>query len=187
MPFERTSVPLTVRSAVGDLFGKSVCRVRIDDDEDYLKYPFKALLHPLGMNRTFLETDWNGDFILSSQVWTTARDLARLGQLYLNDGVWDGKRLLPEGWAQYVATPSPDQPGPRSNGAPRPGYGAHFWLYDESWGLPAGTYAARGNRGQFLVIVPARNILVVRRGFDDGGGFDVERFTADIISALAEE
>ena len=162
-------------------------RERIDDDKDYLKYPFEALLHPLGMNRTFLETDWNGDFILSSQVWTTARDLTRMGLLYLNDGVWEGERILPEDWAAYVAAPSPDQPRPRADGAPRPGYGAHFWLYDENWGLPDGAYAARGNRGQFLVIVPARNVLVVRRGFDDGGGFDVERFTSDILGALREK
>ncbi len=161
-------------------------RERMDNDKAFLEYPFSEVLLPLGMDRTFLETDWNGDFILSSQVWTTARDLARLGILYLNDGVWNGKRILPEGWAAYVATPAPDQPGPRANGNPSPGYGAQFWLYDESWGLPDGTYAARGNRGQYLVIIPSRNVLVVRRGFDDGGGFDVAKFASDILAALPE-
>ena len=56
------------------------------------------------------ETDWDGDFILSSQVWTTARDLGRLGLLYLNDGVWNGEQILPEGWSGYVAALAPVQP-----------------------------------------------------------------------------
>ena len=159
---------------------------RMKNDRAFLKYPFEKVLAPLGMDRTFLETDWNGDFVLSSQVWTTARDLVRLGLLYLNDGVWNGARILPEGWAAYVAMPAPDQPGPRANGERRPGYGAQFWLYDQSWGLPDGTYAARGNRGQYLVIIPSRNIVVVRRGFDDGGGFDVAKFASDILAVLPE-
>ncbi|MCK5749659.1 MAG: serine hydrolase, partial [Oricola sp.] len=87
-----------------------VLHERMNDDRKFLEYPFVKVLGPLGMDHTFLETDWNGDFIMSSQVWTTARDLARLGLLYLNDGVWEGKRILPEGWAAYVATPAPAQP-----------------------------------------------------------------------------
>ena len=160
-------------------------RERMNNDSKYLRYPFETILLPLGMDRTFLETDWNGDFILSSQVWTTARDLARLGLLYLNDGVWDGQRILPEGWAEYVSTPAPAQPPlRRANGALYPGYGAQFWLYGERHGLPTGSYAARGNRGQYLMIVPDRDLLIVRRGFDDGGGFDLARFSADLIAAL---
>ncbi|MGD9800122.1 MAG: serine hydrolase, partial [Parvularculaceae bacterium] len=58
------------------------------------------------------------------------------------------------------------------------------WLYGEDHGLLKGTYAARGNRGQFLVIIPERNVLVVRRGFDDGGGFDIARFSADVLQML---
>lgn len=164
-----------------------VLREQMNDDQAFLQYPFDRVLGPLGMNHTFLETDWNGDFVLSSQVWTTARDLARIGLLYLNDGVWDGERILPEEWSEYVATPAPAQPQLQSaNGTQRPGYGAQFWLYGERHGLPEGTYAARGNRGQFLVIIPARNILLVRRGFDDGGGFDLVRFTADVLAALEQ-
>lgn len=165
-------------------------RERLDDDDDFLAFPFEALLHKIGMRNTFLETDWNGDFILSSQVWTTARDMARLGLLYLNDGVWEGKRILPEGWAAYVATPAADQPGPRANGDPSPGYGAQWWLYDESFGLPNGSYAARGNRGQYLMVIPERNVLVVRRGFDSnqpgGGRFDLAAFSRDVLAALPE-
>lgn len=165
-------------------------RERMDDDDDFLAFPFEALLHKIGMRNTYLETDWNGDFILSSQVWTTARDLARLGLLYLNDGVWGDERILPEGWAAFVATPAADQPGPRANGDPNPGYGGQWWLYDESWGLPNGSYAARGNRGQYLMIIPERNILIVRRGFDSnqpgGSSFDLAAFSRDVLAALPE-
>jgi len=163
---------------------------RIGNDRKYLEYPFKKVLHPLGMDHTFLETDWNGDFIMSSQVWTTARDLARIGQLYLNDGMWGDKRILPEGWAGFVATPAADEPGPRANGDPSPGYGAQFWLYGESFGLPTGSYAARGNRGQYLMIIPERNVLIIRRGYDSnlpgGGRFDLAKFSSDILAALEE-
>ncbi len=162
-------------------------RERMDDNRKYLEFPFTALLNPLGMNHTFLEADWNGDFVMSSQVWTTARDLARIGLLYLNDGVWEGRRILPEGWAEYAASPAPAPlPMTRADGSQFPGYGAQFWLYGPRHGLPEGTYAARGNRGQILMIIPSRNVLIVRRGFDDGGGFDIERFTADILEALAD-
>ncbi len=157
-------------------------REKMKSDKAYLAYPFEQVLAPLGMDHTFLETDWNGDFILSSQVWTTARDLARIGLLYLNESVWEGERILPENWAAFVATPAPSQPADAV--APRPGYGAQFWLYGEEHGLPEGTYAASGNRGQYLVIIPERNILIVRRGFDDGGGFDIARFSADVLQML---
>ncbi len=165
-----------------------VLREAMSDDERYWRYPFEQVLAPLAMDHTFLETDWNGDFVMSSQVWTTARDLARIGMLYLNDGVWDGARILPEGWSRFVATPAPDQPLDRREGENRPGYGAQFWLFGPRHGLPEGTYAAMGNRGQYLVIVPTRNILIVRRGFDDNGGagFDIARFSADILAAIGD-
>ncbi|MFC2951915.1 serine hydrolase domain-containing protein [Marinicaulis aureus] len=160
-------------------------RERMKNDQQYIEYPFWRVLLPLGMEHTFLETDWNGDFVMSSQVWTTARDLSRIGLLYLADGVWEGERILPKGWANYVATPAPAQPPlTRANGAQMPGYGAQFWLFGERHGLPEGTYAAQGNRGQYLVIIPAHNMLVVRRGFDDGGGFDIAKFSADLLAAL---
>lgn len=160
-------------------------RAAMDDDSRYLAYPFESLLWRIGMTRTVPETDWGGDFVFSSQVWTTARDMARLGLLYLNDGVWDGERILAEGWTDYVAAPAPAQP-PRGAG-----YGAQFWLFGPEQNLPEGTYAAQGNRGQYLFIMPERNVLVVRRGFDavgpGGEGFDIDRFTADVLATLPEE
>jgi len=133
----------------------------------------------LGMNHTVAEADWQGGYILSSQVWTTARDLALFGQIYLDDGVLNGTRILPEGWAEYVSTPSGPQPeGPF-------GYGAGFWLMNKSEGVPADTFAAFGNRGQYVVIVPSRNVVIVRRGEDPvGSRFDIAAFTRDVLATL---
>lgn len=143
-------------------------------------------LHPhqmfdaLGMTRTWAETDWQGNYILSSQVWTTARDMARMGLLYLGDGTWDGKRLLPEGWRNYVARPS----GPQPQGNPF-GYGASFWLMNRSEGVPADAFAAFGNRGQYLVIIPSRDLVIVRRGYDSvGDPFDIAKFTAEVLKHI---
>ena len=149
------------------------------DDERYADYPSKALFEPLGMTHTVAERDWRGNYILSSQVWSTARDLARLGQFWLQDGVWQGQRLLPEGWMAYMTTPSGPQP------ADGPGYGATLWLFGPKQGLPAGSYAAQGNRGQFVMVVPSEHLVVVRRGEDPGAArFDIAGFTAEVIESL---
>lgn len=139
----------------------------------------ELLLRPLGLTGTFAEKDWRQNYVLSSQVWATTRDLARLGQFWLDDGVVDGRRLLPNGWMRWMTTPSGPQP---EDG---PGYGATLWLFGPAQGLPVGSYAAQGNRGQFIMVVPSRRLVVVRRGEDPAGaGFDIARLTADIAAAL---
>lgn len=151
-----------------------------------LAFPFTELLWKTGMTRTTPETDWRGDFILSSQVWMTARDLARLALLYQNGGRLGGEQLLPPDWPAYVERADATQPPNAGNGAP--GYGAGFWRWGGVSGLPAGTYAMNGNRGQYAVILPkdaGTGLIVVRRGFDHGGeGFDMPRFAADVVAAL---
>ena len=154
-------------------------RSKLGDGERALAFPFEALLWKIGMTRTVPETDWQGNFILSSQVWTTARDLGRLGLLYLNDGMWNGERLLPAGWGAYVSRRGPAQP------ASGYGYGATFWTFPADAGLPADAYIAQGNRGQYLAIVPSRRIVIVRRGYDGPGtAFDPAPFIRDVLSAL---
>ena len=161
-------------------------REEMDNDRRYHSFPFKALLHKIGMYHTVPEMDWGGDFIFSSQVWTTSRDLARLGLLYLNDGVWEGERLLPEGWSGYVSAPLGAQPPNRLGKKaeePGRGYGAQFWRYENYNNVPAGTYAALGNRGQFLIIVPDLDLLIIRRGYDwRGNYFDGPKFTGAVAS-----
>ena len=146
----------------------------------FTAHPPAELFDRLGMTHTFAETDWRGNYILSSQVWTTARDLARFGQLYVQDGVWEGERLLPEGWRAFVSTPSGPQPPTGAFG-----YGATFWMMNRSEGVPADAFAAFGNRGQYVVIVPSRNVVIVRRGEDPAGkGFDVAAFARDVLASL---
>jgi len=149
----------------------------------FAAHPPAELFARLGMKGTVAETDWQGNYILSSQVWATADDLAKLGQLYLDDGVLpDGTRILPEGWVRYVTTPSGPQPPTGTFG-----YGAGFWLLNKEEGVPPDTFAAIGNRGQYVVIVPSRKVVIVRRGEDPAGsGFDIAAFTRDVLAALGD-
>lgn len=148
-------------------------------------YPPSEFFEKLGMNHTVAETDIRGGYILSSQVWSTAPDLAKLGQLYLNDGIWNGERLLPENWREYVSDPS----GPQPEGTDW-GYGAGWWSFrrpegNAFEGIPDDAFAARGNRGQYVVVVPSRNVVIVRRGEDMvGTRFDIAAFTRDVLAAL---
>ncbi|MDO6414057.1 serine hydrolase [Sphingomonas sp. BIUV-7] len=158
-------------------------REAINDDAAYPAFPYRELLWKIGMTRTTLETDWNNDFIVSGQCWSTARDFGRLGLLYLADGVWRGERILPAGWSAYVSTPAPAQPPKGSIGGDA-GYGAQFWLHGGMEGLPPVAYAAFGARGQYAVIVPSQDLVVVRRGFDGASAFKIQTFAADVIRAL---
>jgi CubicO group peptidase (beta-lactamase class C family) len=154
-------------------------RAALNDDARYLAFPRTELFDRIGMTHTVAETDWQGNFILSSQVWSTARDLARLGLLWLNDGVWQGERILPEGWVKYMTTPSGPQP------VEGPGYGATMWLFGPKQGLPEGSYAAQGNRGQYIMVIPSERLVIVRRGEDPvGARFDIAKFSADVAAAL---
>jgi CubicO group peptidase (beta-lactamase class C family) len=151
----------------------------LGDGEASRAFPFTHLLWKIGMTRTVPETDWRGHFILSSQVWTTARDLARLGLLHQNDGVWNGERILPEGWRDYV----------HRRGAAQPpsgyGYGSGWWTFPSASGLPADAIVARGNRGQFVAVIPSRRLVIVRRGFDGTGmTFDLDPFVREVLAAL---
>jgi CubicO group peptidase (beta-lactamase class C family) len=153
---------------------------RLGDGDEARLFPFRALFWKIGMFRTVPETDWRGHFIMSSQVWTTARDLARLGLLYQNDGVWNGERILPEGWRDYVGRHGPAQPAAGGDG-----YGATWWTFPADSGLPRDAIVAQGNRGQYLAVIPSRNLVIVRRGYDGtGANFDIDAFTRDVLAAL---
>jgi CubicO group peptidase (beta-lactamase class C family) len=158
-------------------------RYRLGDDERYLRYPYDELLHPLGMYHTRMEIDHLGNFVGSSQTYTTARDLTRFGMLLENDGVWNGKRLLPEGWVKFSSTPAPTRPPVKGQW----GYGAQFWLLDQMPGVPAGTFTTAGNKGQYVTVVPGHDLVIVRTGVDpEGKRFLQDRLVAAVVEALAK-
>ena len=121
-------------------------------------------------------------------MYATARDWARFGLLYLQDGVWEGERILPEGWVSYSTTPTPTAPNGR--------YGAHFWTNGEEgtpedarpWkSLPADSFYAAGYEGQYIVVVPSRKLVVVRLGLTKKfKAWDMESFVSSILEAIAE-
>jgi CubicO group peptidase (beta-lactamase class C family) len=152
----------------------------IGNDKEYLEFPRKALLDRIGMRNTLIGTDRFGDFILSSQVYTNARDLARFGMLYLQNGMWRGERLVSEAWIRFVRTPAPAT----ASGGHQ--YGGHFWLVpDNRTDVPKDAYSTNGNRGQFTIIVPSHDVVIVRRGLDYGRqGFNNWDLTREVLKAI---
>lgn len=154
------------------------------DDLSYLRFPYDRLLQRIGMHHTWMETDHQGNFIGSSQVYTTARDLGRFALLYLEDGMWNGERILPEGWSEFVASPAPAFPAEPG----RTGYGAQFWLLGGVEGLPPGTYTTSGNKGQHATLLPEHDMVVVRTGVDPAGRrWDHPKFVKDVLEAFARD
>lgn len=150
---------------------------------EYARFPRTALFDRIGISGAVLETDASGTFAASSFMYATARDWARLGVLYLQDGTWNGARILPDGWVAYTRTPAPAD-ATRS-------YGAHFWLQvpaefrGSSSGLPNDAFHAAGHEGQFVTIVPSRETVIVRLGKTrDPRSWDHEAFVRKILDAL---
>jgi CubicO group peptidase (beta-lactamase class C family) len=129
--------------------------------EQYLTYPQRALFDKIGIRRQVLEPDPWGNFLLSGYDYGTARNWARLGLLYLRDGVWNGQRLLPEGFTKFVSTPAPAWR--------RPEYGGQFWINGVGqWNLPRDAYFMSGAGGQHTFIVPSHDLVIVRMGHQPG-------------------
>lgn len=159
-------------------------------EEEYLEYPRRALLDRIGMRNTLLSVDRFGDFILSSQVYTNARDLARFGMLYLQGGVWNGERLLSEEWIEFIRTPAPSTTGRNraNDGGSGSGsfYGAQWWLVpDDRTDVPKDMYSTSGNRGQYVIVIPSHDLVIVRRGLDYGRqGFDRWDLAREVLKAF---
>jgi hypothetical protein len=162
-----------------------IARRAIGEDA-YPSWPRRALFDPLGMASAIFEQDASGTFVGSSFLFATARDWARFGLLHARDGVWDGRRLLPEGWIKLVTTPTPQASGGR--------YGAHWWLKlskelggetDAAKRLPADAFHALGHEGQCLTVIPSRALVIVRLGLSiDITAWDHAAFLADLFDAL---
>lgn len=162
------------------LLGVYAMKQALGGEKEYAEFPRKALLDRIGMRNTLVSVDRFGDFILSSQVYTNARDLARFGLLYLNNGVWNGERLLSEEWIDFTRTPAPATVGKGGQ------YGGQWWLVPESRNdVPKDAYSTNGNRGQYTVVVPSHNLVIVRRGLDYGRqGFSQWDLTREVLKAV---
>jgi len=127
-----------------------------------------------------METDAVGSPIGATQVYATARDWARLGQLFLDDGVSGSRRVLPRDWVAYSTRLTPE------SGAF--GYGAGLWTHPSAGvgvrDMPVGSFMARGARGQFVIVVPAARLVIVKLGDADTPGGDIEAMTQVVGVAL---
>ncbi len=149
--------------------------------DDYHAFPWTGLFDRIGIKNAVLETDAWGNFILTGYDYMSARDWARFGLLHLNDGMWEGQRILPEGWAELVSAPAPAHPSD--------GYGGLFWLnaggaYDR---MPPDAYWPAGFMGQNTVIIPSRDMVIVRLGPSPGGFAPyLNKVVGDLLDAVHE-
>jgi CubicO group peptidase (beta-lactamase class C family) len=151
--------------------------------EEYLSFPRRALFDKIGVRTMVMETDPFGNFLTQGYELASARDWARLGNLYLQDGVWNGERILPEGYVKFVSTVAPawDADG-------RPIYGGFFWINGTSrFPVPEDAYYMTGVGGQTTLIIPSHSLVVVRMGHYKGsapGGQSFGRALAMLMDAV---
>ncbi|MDW3211206.1 MAG: serine hydrolase [Reichenbachiella sp.] len=149
--------------------------------ENYLKFPYDSLFGRLGMYSMRIETDATGDFVGSSYAWATARDWAKIGQLYLQNGVWEGEEIISPEWVSFIQEPA--------NGSDQL-YGGHFWI--NSGGrfsnVPLDAYSMNGFHSQRIMIIPSLDLVIVRLGVTyKRGDFDFNDWYGKIISAVEKD
>jgi CubicO group peptidase (beta-lactamase class C family) len=151
--------------------------------EEYLSFPHRALFDKLGIRTMVLETDPFGNFLGQGYELASGRDWARLGNLYLQDGVWNDERILPEGYAKFVRTLAPAWEADK-----RPIYGGLFWINgDGRFPVPKDAYYMAGAGGQTTLIIPSHDLVVVRLGHFKGanpGAVSFERALALLMQAV---
>lgn len=154
-------------------------RKEINNDSEYYAFPYKELFFKTGILDAVFETDPSGTYVGSSYLYMTARDYARFALLYRNDGVFNGERILPEGWVDYSRAEASG-----SNGE----YGAFFWLNKckEFPSAPEEMYMCVGHDGQKIYIMPEEDLIVIILGFshEPDNGMEYDRLLKDILNTL---
>ncbi len=154
-------------------------------EKDYAAFPFNALFYKIGMYNTSMEPDASGTYVGSSYINATARDYARFGLLYYNEGVWNGERILPEGWVTKTSTSPP--------GNKLKNYGYQFWLNGYSKenpsqrkypDVPADMFYCDGFAYQGIYIIPSKKLVVVRLGLTFDHSFNENAFLKSIIECI---
>lgn len=154
---------------------QEIIRRQFATQAEYFAFPYQRLFHKIGMKSAVLEPDASGTFVGSSFMYATARDWAKFGQLYLQDGVWDGERLLPEGWVKYSATETAHSGGK---------YAAHFWLDHQDKTFPQDAFMAIGFEGQYVTVVPSKNLVIVRLGCTPKDNFNHSALVKGVVAAV---
>lgn len=163
-------------SGTSNIVARIVSRAISKAGDDFRDWMFRELFDPIGMTSAAPKFDAAGTFIGSSFCYATARDFARFGLLYMRDGIWDGRRILPTGWVDYARSPTqtpPEEPM---------GYGAHWWL-----GIAGeDSFSANGYQGQFTVCIPSLDLILVRHGNSEAGskGDAVRAWLADVADCF---
>ncbi len=154
--------------------------------EDYYQFPYKELLHKIGMNDTVLEVDAGGTFVGSSYCFGTARDWARFGLLFLHDGLHTQERVLPENWVKFTRTATTAKSKKKQDI-----YGAHWWLnttehshYKNLTLIPDDCFTAKGYEGQYIWVIPSKNLVIVRLALEKGNKLDPNVFLPALIKAF---
>lgn len=159
-------------------------------------FPWDRLFSPLGISSFTLLQDGAGTFIGSSYGVCSAHDLLKFGQLFLNDGIWDGKRVLSSEWIKKAYTPNSAFSELRLNHRPMEGYGMGWWLNTpiptaqlgkEIQQAPVDTFSAQGHYGQYLFVIPSKKLVIIRLANDKGSSkFDLNRLFSLLQPALEE-
>jgi len=154
-----------------------ILRKQFKTHQEYLDFPYSALIDKMGMHSMLIETDMAGNFVGSSYGWATTRDWAKFGLLHLKKGNWNGEQLFSPEWIDYITRPTA-----QSNGT----YGAHWWLNAEGKypDVPRDLYSANGYQGQRVFIIPSKDLVIVRTGLIGDSGFDSNTFLRDVIAAI---
>ncbi len=160
-----------------------VLRAALKDDKTYNDFPWKNLFGPLGMNDTAFEQDFSGTFVGGALMYTSARDLAKIGQLLLQDGMWQGKRIIPEGWIEYLLSTSEayDDKENLEMVPLRSWWRPRLAIQGE---IPTDTFMAIGHWGQYLIIIPSMNVVAVRMGDDRDEDMDDDTFLRLLLGYL---
>jgi len=176
-------------SGTANIIARIVRQTAEKDYPRYYDFLRKELFAKIGMHSAVPEPDASGTFVGSSYMFATPRDWARFGLLYLQDGVWGGERVLPEGWVKYSATPTPK--------APQGQYGAFFWLNagtesnpkDRMWpDAPKDAFAAKGYQEQSVVIIPSKKLVIVRFGATSvRAAWNMNDFISRVTAAIGDK
>lgn len=154
-----------------------ILRAQFDSHQAYLDFPYTALIDKMGMHTMLIETDMSGNFVGSSYGWASTRDWAKFGILHLNRGEWNGEQLFDPAWIDYVTTPTL-----HSNGT----YGAHWWLNAQGKypDVPRDLYSANGYQGQYVFVIPSKELVIVRTGLAEEPNFNANRFLSEVVKAI---